>query len=437
MKLAIASKLKALLDGTHRVLRIVDQFENWSEEQQRAFIDEAFFEQVKYCRNYVPYYGELFATHGIHENDFTTISAIHRIPILTKEIVRDNYEKLKSTQLDSMSFISRRSGGTTGEPIKAYISKEAAAYETFSYFKGLRWMGFKPDMKFVKFFGGSMGGDGKKSLRNRVYQWASNSIGFPAYEIDHNTVHTYHKELKDLKSICLIGYASALDNFATQLRTQNLKLDNVDLVLTTSDQLILDWRLNLENVFQCSVRSYYGCGEVASLGYQTAESEPAYKIPRENAYLEANGDLNELLVTQLHNKAQPFIRFKHGDLGELDAKVYPKNITKLIGRVGDSFTRKDGTKISPTFSAHSILKANILVKKYQYVQYSDLKIEFRYEMEEDGKFLSSDEKATINRMISYIMQEPTELIFTQTDQFEVSSSKKHRTSVSVERLFTK
>lgn len=432
MKLELASKFKAILDGTTGVLKTVNQFDSWPADKQKEFIDEAFYEQVKYCRLKVPYYTELFAEHGIHENKHTDITTIGSIPILTKDIIRKNYDKLKSVEIDSIPHLTRRSGGTTGEPIRAYISREAAAYETFSYFKGLRWMGWKPEMKMVKLFGGSLGLGKKQSLRSKVYSYASNSLAIPAFEIDKTTIRHYHEMIKKCKTVCMIGYASALNNFVLELKVAGLSLSNVNLVVTTSEQLAADWKHNIETVLKCPVRSYYGCGEVESLGYQTTD-DGSYKIPMENAYIESSEGNKGLIITQLHNKAQPFLRFTNGDLGELKGSPYPTHITNLIGRSADVFYRKDGTSVSPIFGTYSIQKSEIKAKQYQYVQYSDKQIEFRYQMEDAD--LNSEEKAIIEKIVSGVMNEPTQLIFTNTDKFEVSASNKHRICVRIDRAF--
>ena len=431
-KLQIATLLKAIVDGTLPVRRIVSQIDDWEETDIRAHVDESFFNILKYSYDNVPYYHRLLVDHGLKPSSFTSAKAISKLPILRKDDIRNHYEELQSNRIGELKWHSRRSGGTTGEPIRSCISTKAAAYEVFSYLKGLRWMGWKPEMTMVKLFGGSLGQQSGASLRQRVFDYATNTVAIPAFEVDKNTIHQYYNELRRQKSVCLVGYASAIYNLFYLLKQASLVLTNVDLVLSTSEQMIDDWRVFLEDALDCPLRSYYGCGEINSLGYQIGGNN-AFRIPREHVYIETDPDVGELLVTQLHNEAQPLLRYAIGDLGQVEPIDYSTRITNLLGRTADMFRRKDGGNVSPTFGTHSILCTLIPVKKYQYIQYSDHVIEFRYQME-SGE-LTPDHRATIQGIVNYVMDEESELVFTDTPEFEVGASGKHRICVTQSSVF--
>ena len=333
-----------------------------------------------------------------------------------------------------MVYQTRRSGGTTGEPIKSLISQKAAAFEVYTHFKGMSLMGWKQEMKMVKIFGGSLGVNEKKTLRSIILDYAQNSIQIPAFELDQKNIISIYRNLRSHKSLCIMGYASVIYNFFYFLRMNNLHLRNIDLVLTTSEQLIEDWRHFIKESVNCPVRSFYGCGEINSLGYQIS-SEEAYKIPNEHVYIESDSDSNELVITQLHNKAQPLIRYVNGDIGDLNSKQYASEIVALKGRTADMFYRSDGSMISPIFGTHSIFKSKILVRKYQYIQYSDLKIEFRYLME-NGE-LSNNDKEIIQNIAEMVMKEKCKIKFLNTNDFIISDSGKHRICVRLANQYHK
>jgi phenylacetate-CoA ligase len=75
----------------------------------------------------------------------------------------------------------------------------------------------------------------------------------------------------------------------------------------------------------------------------------------------------EILITDLYNKAMPFIRYKVGDLGKLsveDDKVY---LEKLIGRTNDTILLSNG-KISPGLTfyyiSRSLLESTGIIKEF-------------------------------------------------------------------------
>ncbi len=434
MKLEIITKAKAFIDGTSYVLKIVDNFDSWDHNTQLAYIDESFFNMINYCFKNVPYYHKLFIDYGLNPKDATNISYINRIPILTKDIIRSNYNTLRSNELYKLKYQVRRSGGTTGEPIKSLVSVEAAAFELFTYFKGLRWMGWKQGMTTVRLFGGSLGIGGKANIRQFVYQTVTDSISIPAFELDSNRITQYFDLIKSKRNLCIIGYASAINIFVDLLKSKSFVLTNVKLVITTSEQLIDDWKNNIETYFNCKIRSYYGCGEIGSLGYQLLNEDQKYKIPAEHVHIESDNATSELYITQLHNKAQPLLRYANGDLGNV-IKNNSWYIENFYGRTSDLFKRRNGVSVSPNFGAHAILKSGIPVLRYQYIQYSDYIIEFRYVMEHGE--LTPEHKSTLQKIINYVMGENMEVHFIESNAFEVSKSGKHRITVTVERPFHK
>ena len=152
---------------------------------------------------------------------FTSISSIGKIPKLNKDDIRTNYAELKSNNLASMVYQTRRSGGTTGEPIKSLISQKAAAFEVYTHFKGMSLMGWKQEMKMVKIFGGNLGVNEKKTLRSIILDYAQNSIQIPAFELDQKNIISIYRNLRSHKSLCIMGYASVIYNFFYFLRMNN------------------------------------------------------------------------------------------------------------------------------------------------------------------------------------------------------------------------
>lgn len=427
----LAVKLKSVIDGTSNILKVVDKFESYTTTEKKEYIDQSFKKQLEFAFDHVPYYHRKFIDYGLDRNKFTSISNIKSIPILTKDDIRDNQSMLKSDIFDKIKVTKRRSGGTTGEPIESYLSIEAQAFETFGYFKGLRWMGWSSNMTMVKIFGGSLGVGKSASFRDKVYNKVINSVFIPAFEVDSTNIKYYYDKIKTRRNLCLIGYASAVDNFITLLKNKELLLKNIGLAITTSEQLLEDWRINISDYCNCEVRSYYGCGEIGSLGYQVKDGGDGYKIPVEHVYIDSNNGNFLLNITQLHNVAQPLIRYENGDLGVLNENFYSDKIEKLLGREADNFSRKDGSVVSASFAPHSVFRSGLPVNKYQYIQYNNGIIEFKYTMP-SGELNSSQRKQVMS-IIEKVMGEPTQVVFNRTDDFVVSNSKKHRICVKLDQ----
>ena len=120
----ILVKTKVIIDRVRWVYDVVDSFNDFTESEKKSFINEAFYNQIKFCRRFVPYYSKIFAEYSVHENQFTDIIKINQLPVLTKDKLRKNYNDLFNKDKNNIKYITRRSGGTTGEPIRANISRD-------------------------------------------------------------------------------------------------------------------------------------------------------------------------------------------------------------------------------------------------------------------------------------------------------------------------
>lgn len=118
----------------------------------------------------------------------------------------------------------------------------------------------------------------------------------PAFSISKENIDHYQKMIVNKKNLCLIGYPSAIYEFTEQLIKAGLSIPKVKLIITTSEQLILDWELRLKAIYQCPIRSYYGCGEVQSVGFQLFNGDNSYFIPEMQVFAESDSENNIILT---------------------------------------------------------------------------------------------------------------------------------------------
>ena len=73
-------------------------------------------------------------------------------------------------------------------------------------------------------------------------------------------------------------------------------------------------------------------------------------------------DLGEVVGTELHNTAMPFIRYRQGDLaqvgeGECPCGRHSRRLVGLTGRANDGFRLADGRSLSPGFLLDACYRA--------------------------------------------------------------------------------
>jgi Coenzyme F390 synthetase len=73
---------------------------------------------VRHCYENVPFYTKLFDRLGLKPEDIQNPNDLKKLPILTKQIIRDNYNDLMSTSIPSSRLIKSSTGGSTGTPLQ-------------------------------------------------------------------------------------------------------------------------------------------------------------------------------------------------------------------------------------------------------------------------------------------------------------------------------
>lgn len=71
-----------------------------------------------------PYYHEVFKSRGLHPSDIRNVSDLCKLPILTKQVIRNNFKNLIARNYPPSKLIPWSTGGSTGEPLKFMPMKQ-------------------------------------------------------------------------------------------------------------------------------------------------------------------------------------------------------------------------------------------------------------------------------------------------------------------------
>src|SRR5262249_511356 len=151
-------------------------------------------------------------SRNLRPEDFTSLADLAKLPYLTRDIIRREGVRLRALNYSDKTCQFRRSGGTTGEPIRVAVNDQARAFELASWLRGLGWMNHRPGRPMVSLFGGSMGIKGNWHLKGAVRQWILNERFLPAFELTPENVGHYYSVIRQAKGGALVGYASAVMN---------------------------------------------------------------------------------------------------------------------------------------------------------------------------------------------------------------------------------
>lgn len=396
--------------------------------------NEAFLNLVKQVYGYSHYYRDILKAHGYDANSFKDISDIKKFPLLTKDNIKTFREKILSVNIDPADCITRNSGGTTGEPIKMEINKQARINDLYFYYRGLSWMGYSPGQPMVKFFGGSLGGNNSPTLKNKIKKWVSNELFMPAFSLEKDNARFYLDTIKAKGKTHIQGYVSSIYSLAVYAKELNYKGLQIRGAFTTAEQLPLEQAAFISDVFKCDVKGFFGCAEVNCLGFQVKMGGP-YVVPDEIVHMETikhpdSGIENSFLVTSLYNYRTPLLRYLNGDTGILKQGEKYTEINELSGRSADMFVKADGSYISSILATQTMQVTGLTekIKKYQLIQDSPAEIMFRYEP--FSADLSEAERTHLVSVFQKRLGEEFKINLLRTTEFIKSGSGKHRLMVN-------
>ena len=88
-------------------------YEELKEEQEKQLRN-----MINFAYKNVPYYHKLFDDLKLSPDDIKKLEDLEKLPILTKEIIKQNWDDFKHVNLNKMKYYNNATGGSTGTPFK-------------------------------------------------------------------------------------------------------------------------------------------------------------------------------------------------------------------------------------------------------------------------------------------------------------------------------
>jgi len=328
----------------------------------------------------VPYYHKLFDNLKLRPEDIKKVEDLERLPILTKEIIKQNWEDFKPVNLNKLRYYDGTTGGSTGTPFKYRLSKFDRFFSGALLYRGWGYGGYELGDKMVFLAGTSLGIGTKSYLVKRVHEIARNIKKLSSFDMGEKEMRDYVGVVNSFKPKFIRGYASSIYFFAKWIEENNIKTHQPLAVFTTAEKLHPDMREKIGTVFSCDVYDGYGLNDGGLGAYECSEHSGLH-IDTERAVMEVvdkNGNQlesgeGEILATSLYNFAMPFIRYDTGDLGYIVDDICGcgrghKLLKEVVGRSVDVLVTPEGKNVHGWFFLYIFWEHCKGVKEYQVVQ---------------------------------------------------------------------
>lgn len=394
----LSIQIRDIAKGTNiiKTLKFLNQSQYWDQEKIYNYQLHKLRKLVEYASINVPYYSDLFDNIGFSSSDIKTLDDINKIPILTKEIVRREGNRLVSTEPKKFKIKYGKTGGTTGVPVQVLKDQHNRSFTWASYYRWYNWMGINYWDNTATLWGAKTVLSKSKILKIKkiVEELISNSYVINAFEMTEKGMEELAIKMKRHNTILIKGYVSSLLQFADYVSDNNISFPNLKAVSSTTETLLPHNREYLMCVFKVPIYDQYGCGEVSAISYECSHHKGLH-VNLEHVICETLDKNNRplinksgrVVVTDLDNYIMPFIRFDSGDNATLneftcDCGVKQPIMESIEGRSSSTVTLKSGVQVHGVFFTDIFYELGIDTKRFQrfqLVQYKDHSVELKIE----------------------------------------------------------
>jgi phenylacetate-CoA ligase len=344
---------------TYRVLREMEASQWWPAEALERLQVRKLRSLLLHAWDRCPGHRRRIAGAGLDRADLGRIRLedLPALPLLDKATIRESLDGLVDRGVPGGA---RRytTGGSTGEPLTFYFDRRRQAHDQAARMLTHAWFDFRFGEREV-YLWGAPAELSKQDLLRALRDRLTNQLLLNAFAMSASSMAVYLDRIRRYRPACLFGYPSSLAllaEFALR-RDGPVRLPGLKAVFVTGEKLYPHQREILREAFLVPVADCLGARDAGFLSHECPAGS-MHLVP-ESVIVEAidaagravpPGESGELVVTHLENYAQPFIRYRTGDLGRLSAGTCPCGRGSPLmrvaeGRATDFLVRPDGAAV--------------------------------------------------------------------------------------------
>jgi phenylacetate-CoA ligase len=361
-----------------RYLREYEAFQ-WLDRERIAAIQlERLRSILGFAGAHVPLYRDAFRAAGFEVGDLRSLEDVGKLPTIEKEDLRDSGDRL--IPQDRRRRAARKTtGGSTGQAVTVLKNTEALARERAATWRAYRWAGVGVGDPQARFWGVPLASTDR--ITARIVDFIANRKRLSAFGIDEEILEDYYRRVQRFRPTYFYGYVSVIAQFARFMKDRGYAPPpSLKSVITTSEVLDEGNRREIESAIKRRVFNEYGCGEVGSIAHECEEG--TLHLMEDNLLVEvvpsesdASG-AGEIVVTDLHNRAMPLIRYRLKDFATPSGAKCGCGrglaaIARVHGRAYDLIRGNDGRIHHPELVMYvfeDLKRRGLGVRQFQVVQ---------------------------------------------------------------------
>ncbi len=299
-----------------------------------------------------------FSALGIEPGDITTWEDFGRIGVLTKDDLRSQHGALLARGFDPQKLTHKKTSGSTGVKVEVLVDELAQQHKRACAMRANEWSGWRQGERVAMVWGNPeylhRGWRGR--LRNLLLERGNY---LDTLKMDVPELARYHGSLKRRPPSLILGHAHSLYLLASYMEGAGGAGFRPRGIISTAMVLHPFERRTIERVWGTEVTDRYGCEEVSLIASQCEAHQDLHlnsdgvlvEIVRPDGAPAAAGEAGTVLVTDLHNRAMPILRYQVGDMAVPTDRQCPCGrglplLERIEGRVADYVLTPEGDFIS-------------------------------------------------------------------------------------------
>ena len=404
----------------------------WPSDRLRELQDRRLRALIRHASARVPYYRTLFAAHGLSPEDVTSVDDLSRVPVLTRQMVLERQAELLADGVQPERCRLTRTNGTGGQRLVMYRTPAEVTHGTLTYLRVLLANGFRFWDKQLFITGA-----------------ASDVLPEPRHWLDRlrrlrkrhiHTAVTVEEQIRLLRAFrpdVVTGFNQALRTLARAVMKAGAGGVAPRLVFGGGDHADGPTRADIKAAFGVELIDKYGTTEADCIGWE-CPAHAGYHLSADCVIVEflrdgqpaRPGEPGHVVVTPLHLRAMPLIRYDLGDIATPMAgrcscgRALP--LMRLIEGRTDSFVTLPSGTVLPgtgTFSRALNIEA---VLDWQLVQEDYDRIEVRMMVQGDVP----DTVARVRRSLEELVRHEAAVRIEVVDHLRESPGAKMRRVIS-------
>lgn len=362
----------------------------WSKEKLENYQMQQLQKLLIHAYENVPYYRTVFDERGLRPEDIRNFDDLRKLPYLTKDIIRKEFDNLVAKNIPKSMLIYARTSGSTGTPLLLYYQKgRSKPIELAFIWRMFNWYQYQFGDRCVIL---------RESVPNRFkggkkdwWEWFPdyNYLVLSPHHMTEENLYKYVEKIREFKPRAIQAIPSIIFILSVFIRRHRINpFPSIKAILCCSETLYPWQREEIEKAFNCRVFNFYGQTEHVVLAGPCERKDeyhifPEYGITEiikpDGKRVTREGEMGEIVGTGFYNYAMPLIRYTTKDMAiwtdkKCDCGREYSLLKRIEGRLQDFIVSKNGHFLPMTAIPYSFMNN---VKQFQFYQDTPGKITLR------------------------------------------------------------